>query len=325
MLALDANTGAIKWRTYTAPAGYSGNSVWGSTPVIDHTRNSVYITTGNNYSVPAGVQACVAAAGDNAAAVQACLAPNDYFDSVLALDLTTGAVKWAKTAVPFDSFNVDCFPGFLPPGFGNPANCPAPAGPDFDFGQGPMLYTAHAPGTGKPQEFLGVGQKSGQFWALDPDTGAVKWMTQAAPGGVTGGLLWGSSTDGTRIYVASANSQHQPWVVNGQTITTGFWAALDAYTGAVLWQTADPTGGQDMAAVSSTKSLVFACSMDAAGHMYAMDPASGTILWSFASGGSCNAGAAIADGTVYWGSGYSKLGLGTPSNTFYAFSIPAKK
>jgi polyvinyl alcohol dehydrogenase (cytochrome) len=325
MLALDANTGAIKWKTYTAPAGYTGNSVWGSTPVIDHSRNSLYITTGNNYSVPPSVQTCVANAGSNSAAIQACISPDDHFDSILSLDLSTGAIKWSKTAIPFDSFNVDCFPSFLPPGYGNPSNCPSPAGPDYDFGQGPMLYTAHKPGTGKPQDFLGAGQKSGQFWALNPDNGQVKWETQVAPGGVTGGLQWGSSTDGNRIYVASANSQKKPWVVNGQTITSGFWAALDAFTGTVLWQTVDPFGGQDMAAVSSTKYLVFGCSMDPQGHMYAMDSATGSILWSFASGGSCNAGAAIADGTVYWGSGYSKLGLGTPNNKFYAFSLPSKK
>ena len=47
-LALDTRTGAIKWTTYTVPAdpGYSGGSVWGSTPSIDEERGAVYITTG---------------------------------------------------------------------------------------------------------------------------------------------------------------------------------------------------------------------------------------------------------------------------------------
>ncbi|WP_409076945.1 hypothetical protein [Paraburkholderia sp. FT54] len=29
------------------------------------------------------------------------------------------------------------------------------------------------------------------FWAFDADTGAVRWSTQVAPGGLTGGLQWG--------------------------------------------------------------------------------------------------------------------------------------
>ncbi len=320
MLALDVQTGAIKWQTYMAPDGYSGNSIWSSTPVVDHKRNSLYVTTGNNYSAPASVQSCFEAAGTDPAAVQACVAtisPDNHTDAIVSLDLNSGAVKWATTGVPFDSFNIDCFPQLLPPGYVvNPQNCPPPAGPDYDFAQGAMLYNKN--GT----DFIAAGQKSGQFWALNPDTGAVIWKTQAAPGGVGGGLQWGSSTDGKSIYYASANTLHSPWVVNGNTITSGNWGALDAGTGAVLWQTADPSStATDSGAVSSINGVVFACSQDAQGHMYAMDSSNGNILWSFASGGSCNAAPAIVGGNVYWGSGYSNFGSGTPNNKIYAFSV----
>ena len=59
-----------------------------------------------------------------------------------------------------------------------------------------------------------------------------------------------------------------------------------------------------------------------AGHMYALDGATGEILWSFASGGSCLSGAAISNGTLFWGSGYSNFGFGTPNNKLYAFGLP---
>ncbi len=317
LYALDLATGAVKWQTYMAPAGYSGNSVWGSTPVIDHKRNSVYVTTGNNYSIPAAAQACVVAANGDPSATKACIDPSNYTDSVVSLDLTTGKVKWASAGIPYDSFNLDCFPTLLPPGYiVNPTNCKAPAGPDYDFAQGAMLYSRNG------QDYLAAGQKSGEFWAFNPDNGAVLWKTQAAPGGVGGGLEWGSSTDGKSIFFASANTLHRPWTVNGNTITSGNWGALDAATGAILWQTADPTSSAtDPAAVSSINGVLFACSQDAAGHMYAMDSATGKILWSFASGGSCNAGPAIAGGNVYWGSGYSNFGNGTGNNKIYAFSV----
>lgn len=47
MLAIDVNTGAIIWKTYTVPPGYSGGSVWGSSPAIDTKRGQLYIATGN--------------------------------------------------------------------------------------------------------------------------------------------------------------------------------------------------------------------------------------------------------------------------------------
>ncbi len=329
ILALNANTGQTLWKTYTVPGGgtpgdsYTGASVWGSTPVVDIKRKSLYIATGNNYSVPVSVQNCVAAANNDPAATQACITAGDHFDSVMALDLKTGAVKWASVAIPYDSFNIDCVPAFLPPGTGNPGNCPTPAGPDYDFGQGPMLFSVRTAGSEKTTDLLGAGQKSGQFWAFNPDTGAVAWMTQVGPGGTLGGMEWGSATDGKRIYVAISNNGGKPWtLLNNQTVTSGGWSALNPATGQILWQTPDPTGNVDPGAVSVANGVVYGCSLDALGHMYGFNAASGNILWSFASGGSCNSGAAISNGVVYWGSGYSNFGLGTPNNKFYAFGLP---
>jgi polyvinyl alcohol dehydrogenase (cytochrome) len=314
IMAVNGNTGQVLWKTYVIPDGYTGGAVWGSTPAVDHSRGSLFISTGNNYSMPDDVQNCVANAGDNNDAVRACISPDDHFDSLMALDLNTGAIKWATSALPFDAWTVACI-------FGAP-NCPQPAGPDYDFGQGPMLFTVKG-AKGMPRDLVGAGQKSGQFWALDPDSGAVVWETQVGPGGTLGGLEWGSATDGNRIYVAETNTNQTPWtLLNGTTVTSGFWAALDAATGEVLWQTADPNGAIDTGPVTGANGVVYACSMDPNGNMYAMDGATGSILKDFSSGGSCNSGAAITNGMVFWGSGYSNLGLGTPNNQLYAFQLP---
>jgi len=58
-------------------------------------------------------------------------------------------------------------------------------------------------------------------------------------------------------------------------------------------------------------------------NMFALNAATGGILWSFASGGSVIAGASIAYDTVYWGSGYSNLGIPgfTGNNKLYAFTL----
>ncbi len=299
LVALDAKTGAIRWKTYMAPLGYSGNAVWGSTPVFDRARKTVYVTTGNNYNVPEAVRACVAAAQTDAAR-RACQAADNFFDAVLALDATTGAIKWATQTLAYDAWTFGCVPGF------NPEGCPDPAGPGLDFAQGPALFTAPQPGGGKRQ-LLGAGQKSGKYWALDPVTGAVVWVTQTGPGGYSGGLLWGSSVDGTRIYTANA--------------TSNVWSALDVATGEVLWNTATPGGGSASAPTSVANGVVYSCLLDAAGTMVAMNAVTGQILWSFPSGGSCLSGAAISDGFVYWGSGYGNRNLGTPNNKLYAFTV----
>lgn len=311
MLALDVETGAVLWKTYMVPNGFSGGAIWGSAPAIDPKRGQVYIATGNNYSVPPSVLACVAAAGNDPDLQRACIPADDYFDAIVALDLATGAIRWATLALPYDAWTVSCIP-FL----GDGSNCPSPAGPDYDFGQAPALFKAGG------DDIVGAGQKSGQYWALDAATGAVRWVTQAGPGGTAGGLQWGSAVDSQRVYTANANYNQVPWTMPDGSLTIhGMWSALDASTGAVLWQTVPTFGGSTSGPVTTTNGVVFGCSLDTTGHMYALNAATGAVLWQFQSGGSCLSGAAIAGGNVFWGSGYSNFGFGTPNNKLYAFEI----
>jgi polyvinyl alcohol dehydrogenase (cytochrome) len=334
LVALNKTTGAIEWKTYMAPgSGFTGCAVWGSTPVIDPIRGSVYVATGNNYSVPDGVLDCVAAGGppeDVKACIESVTGSSDnHFDAVVAMDLNTGAIKWANSVIPFDAWTTACF--------FNPPNCPDPAGPDYDFGQGPALFTTDL--NGQATELLGAGQKSGIYWALNPDNGSVVWSTQASPGGVMGGLQWGSATDGERIYTAASNSYFMEHVMGPgprytQTITGGFWSALDAGTGQVVWENAGttlafptllgspPLGAiaMNQGAVTVANGVMYAGALDQEGTMYAFNAATGDILWSFASGGSVNSGAAVVNGVVYWGSGYTALG-GTPGTHLYAFAV----
>lgn len=315
VVALNVKTGEVIWKTYMTPEGFTGNAVWGSSPAIDPKRGSLYIATGNNYSAPEAFLTCVGDAGEDSDAQRDCLTPypDNYFDAVVALDLKTGQVKWANSVIPFDVWTVECL-------FGLPT-CPDPQGPDFDFGQAPMLMNVKI---GKKQtDILGVGQKSGVFWALNPNNGEVIWITQVSPGGIVGGLMWGSAFDGKQIYVSSANSGYQSWSLpNGDITSSGIWSALDPASGEIVWQTANPATGNAGGAISVANKVVYACSQDPDGHMYAMDAANGQVLWDFTSGGSCNAGAAIVDGHVFWGSGYAGFGPpNTPNNKFYSFEI----
>jgi polyvinyl alcohol dehydrogenase (cytochrome) len=329
VVAVNASTGVILWRTYTVPAnsgpctsqdpaagcGYSGGAVWGTTPAIDPASNTLYITTGNNYTVPDSVKSCQAGGGTPGQ----CLDPNDHVDAVMALNATTGAIKWATGVQGFDDWNVACIPGF------DPHNCPNDPGPDFDFGSGPNLFTTNV--NGEKTLVVGAGQKSGQYWALNATTGQILWSQAAGPGSTLGGIEWGPATDGKRIYVAEENFNGIPYELpSAETITSGSWAAIDPATGKIIWQTADPShnafgGGNALGPVAVANGVLYAPSMS--GHMYALDAANGKILWDFQSAGSVNTGAAVVNGNVYWGSGYNHLFIPgwTGSTTFYAFSI----
>ncbi|WP_225099056.1 PQQ-binding-like beta-propeller repeat protein [Streptomyces sp. CoH27] len=300
VVALSVATGKVLWRTRTVPLGYTGGSVWSSTPVVDHETGLLYVDTGNNYSVPPGVCTRPFQTGCTPPS------PDDHIDSILALRLKTGRIAWSRSSLSADSWTF-----------------PHPEGPDYDFGSGPNLYTTKV--KGKRTRLLGAGQKSGVYWAVDPATGKVVWQTQVGPGGIIGGIEFGTAVDGKRVYAAITNSEHVPTTitsVTGQksTVTSGFFAALDASTGKIRWQTADPKGDSilDLGPVSSANGVVYAGSTS--GDMYALDGATGTVKWSFASGAPVAGGAAIVGGSVYWGSGYYVPG--TTNNKLYAFSLP---
>ena len=306
VVALDAKTGKMLWKTFDMPdnggqvGGYSGGAIW-QPPAIDPKRGSLYIGTGNNYTAPATVEACQVAHPMMAK----CAAADDYFDTALALDLKTGRIKWAKRLQDFDTFSGAC------------PSCPVPSSPDFDLG---------GSGSNLVGNIVGFGQKSGLYWAFDADNGNPLWVTQVGPGGDLGGMEWGTATDGKRIYAAISNNHNLAYtlVPSGQQITWGSWSALDPASGKILWQTADPTPGtMDTGSVSIANGVLYAGSFS--GQMYALDATKGNILWNFASGGSVIDGPSIADGTVYWGSGYRSLPPGTGNNKVYAFTLAGSK
>jgi polyvinyl alcohol dehydrogenase (cytochrome) len=306
VLALSADTGKILWQTYLTREGYTGAAVWGSTPVVDHDTGFVYVATGNNYSAPAGVCGAPGRANCTPSPV------DNYVDSVVALDAKTGRIAWAARSLPDDvSTNFDHVDG-----------------PDYDFAQGPSLFTTEL--DGKPTALVGVGQKSGVYWALDPATGRPVWKTEVGPGSRLGGMMWGSASDGKRIYVSIGNAAHTPVAIaspagGSQTTTGGFWAALDAATGAVLWRTPDPQGAIDVGALTVGGGVVYAGSLaQQRENMYALDAATGAMKWAYASGGSVAGGAAIVDGAVYWGSGYKIGPVSGANNKLYAFGLPRK-
>ena len=330
--ALDLATGKLLWQTYTVPTGFSGGAVWGSNLAVDFDRQAVYAGSGDNYSVPPSVAACQVKAPDGAAQ-DACLPADDRIDSVLSLDLRTGAVKWSRRMTTLDTWTVSCLVSSKRPA----TPCPQPAGLDYDFGSAPNLFrTSAAAGS---VALVGAGQKSGVYWALNRDTGATVWATQVNPGGTRGGIQWGSAVGEGRVFVSASNANYvYAGILGSKTITNGgYWSALDADTGTIMWQTATdakqppvathasrsikpPPGAfaRTEGAVSEANGVMYGS--DAAGNFVGLDTATGAKLWSFAAGGAAVDAPSVVNGVVYWGDGYGDIGRA--KSMLYAFGLP---
>jgi polyvinyl alcohol dehydrogenase (cytochrome) len=94
----------------------------------------------------------------------------------------------------------------------------------------------------KGTTLVGIGQKSGIYWAFDETTGATVWHTLVGPGAALGGIEWGTAYDGGRIYVPLSNSNNVQYNLHFDSPSAigGSWAALDPKTGAFDWQVPTP-------------------------------------------------------------------------------------
>jgi len=313
IVALDAVTGSVRWKTFTIadvpkeigknPSGSirrgpSGAAIW-SAPTIDLKRRVLYAATGNMYTEP----------------------QQSTSDAVLAIDLEKGNIVWAAQVTPKDVFVVGC-------NTPNGANCPADVGPDFDFGNSPMLRSLTS-----TRDIIVIGQKSGVGWALDPDKrGSVVWQYRAGKGSELGGMEFGSAVDADHAYFP---------VSDFLTPQPGGLHAVKLATGERVWYAAPPAlkcpAGRGCnaalsAAITAIPGVVFTASMD--GGVRAYSSKDGSVLWEFdtnrpfetvnsvpAKGGSINGpGPMVAGGMLFISSGYSMFG-GRAGNVLLAFGI----
>lgn len=312
LVALDARNGQVVWRHFTIAQppgllriyadgselwGPSGGAIW-SAPTIDVKRGAIYVGVGNTYSGAA----------------------QRTTDAVLALDLQTGALRWAQQMTPGERDVFGCAPGEV--------NCGDTAGPDFDFGASPALATMAG-----GRQLIVAGQKSGVMYALDPDRrGQMVWRYRAGGGGGLGGIQWGVASDGVRAYAPVADIY---------AAEPGGLHAVDLGTGQRVWWAPPPgalacgrpsraCSGAQFSAVTVIPGVVFSPSND--GAIRAHSASDGSVIWSFdtnrdfrtlngvkARGGSMNGPApVVAAGMLYISSGYGTFGL-RPGNVLLAF------
>jgi polyvinyl alcohol dehydrogenase (cytochrome) len=314
LVALDARTGEIAWKTYTIPdeprlvrayadgtelRGPAGAAIW-SAPTVDVKRRAIYVGTGNTYSGP--------------------LQPTS--DAVVAFDLKTGAMRWSHQFATTTADVFGCVSGDV--------NCGDRPGPDFDVGASPLLVTSAA-----GRDLVVAGQKSGVVFALDPDLrGQQVWRYRAGGGSGLGGIQWGIASDGRRVFAPVAEIYNP---------APGGLHAIELATGARAWYVPPPEplkcgtpgracSGANFSAVTAIPGVVFSPSND--GALRAFSAESGALLWEFdtngefktlngvkAKGGSMSGPApVVAGGMLYIGSGYGSFGL-RPGNVLLALGL----
>lgn len=326
---LDIKSGAILWKTYMLPDNngkrgeYSGGAIWGSSPSIDASRNHIYIATGNLYSAPLHIRQCQEEENNKnltrPTQPDQCVEPENHSNSILALDLYNGEIKWYHQLGGYDVWFLACNDLSTP-------NCPPGPNPDADFGEAPMMLTIDANGT--KQDIVVAVQKSGFAWALHRHNGDIIWSTEAGPGGVAGGGTWGAATDKERVYTNIANSNAKNFTLkpSNKTTTTGGWVAMEASSGKILWAIANPSNATANGPVSVANGIVFAGSANRKGPIYAINGKTGEILWSYETGATVYGGISINNGCIYVGNGYT-VGLATViggltgGTSLYAFCV----
>ena len=307
VIALDAASGAVIWKTYMIPQlplptghsphgtptyGPSGAGVW-SPATIDIKRGLLYVTTGDAYSRPASKNS----------------------DAVVALRLESGEIAWSWQGTADDAYTNACLDDDTHP------EILAACGPDLDFGSSAILRT-RADGT----DILLAGQKSGVLHALNPDDGSLMWQQRLSPGGIIGGIEWGMSAGEENVYVPISDV----WENKDLQGAAGGVIAINFSTQEKVWEKPSPVlacldtpgcvAGQPQAA-TLIPGLLFSGSMDA--HMRVYRSTDGTVVWDYdanrafetvngvkARGGSFNgAGVTVVDGRLYFTSGYGIFGI----------------
>jgi polyvinyl alcohol dehydrogenase (cytochrome) len=315
--ALDAKDGKKLWRMHTTDApketgknkngavtfGPSGAPVW-SSPTVDAKRGLLYVGTGENYSSPA----------------------NDKSDSIIALELTTGQIRWVRQMITGDAWNASC--GLR----SNNINCPKEDGPDLDFGASPILVKAAG-----GRDIILAGQKSGMIYALDPDAdGKTLWQQRAGMGGFNGGVHWGMASNGAALFAGIADTPGNKGAVGPPR--QGMHA-FDVMTGKPNWSKIEPYVCKEnkhecrtalSAGVTLTDGIIFAGALN--GILRAYSSVDGRILWTTDTrrdwptvngvkgyGGAIDsAGPVVAGGLLIVNSGYDKFGQ-IPGNVLLVF------
>lgn len=283
---------------------HGGGGIW-TTPAIDLARHTIYVTTGNPWPNLDGETR----PGDNL-----------FTDCIVALNASTGRMRWYFQEVPHDIM-------------------------DLDAASPPVLFRT-TDSKGQLVDAVGEIGKTGVFYILDRDSGklirrskdisSIPTSTRAKESWA-GGSSWSpmsyDASIGLVIVTATRHLTPEPGKRrSGMAELEREWAriyssvsAVNVATGAVVWQD-EFDGGLVGGTVSTAGGLTFVG--EGNGYFDALDTQSGVRLWHFQTGAGVNAPPIVyslnGEEYVAVASGGNQQ-LGTPrGDALFAFRLPSQ-
>lgn len=266
LVCLDTDTGAIRWTFFTVASDVAGGALI-APPSLDPRTRTLYAATGSPFRVRPG--------------------PLRHTCSVIAIESTTGALRWADQVYPHDERNLDL-------------NCP------------PMLVQAMR--NGRPASLIVVGGKGG-IRAWDRQSKKRLWHVQTTPSRLpdsgevlptTGPEFGPTAAAGGLVFFASNNHPDKTCLI----------AAIEAATGEVRWLHTLPAF--QLGPISVANGVVYLGLVD--GKLRAWRARNGDLLWESPQGQPIAGGPAIAHGMVFVGTGAGEY---LPGNRLLAFALEA--
>lgn len=311
LYAVDAASGQVVWSSAT------GGPINLSSPAVDAGRVFVGSTDQKLYAFDAstGAQLWSATTGGTVEAPPSVANGVVYAasDKLYAFDAASGALNWsADTGGPVAFSSPTVAGGRVYVGAVDQTTLRGPL-EAFDAASGTRLWTATTFGAieGAPAVVGTTVYVASGFGveAFDAATGATLWTNV-----IGSDVLTTPAVDGGLVYI---------------TAEDGTVRALDAATGATVWNTSVRTRAEtfDFSSPALANGVLYVGGSNAfgtGGQLWALNSATGAVLWSGTVGGFIRASVAVVNGHLYAAS--DKLyafALGSPDTTPPTISVPA--
>ena len=269
VVCVDAESGRLRWSFATVPEELAGGGLI-APPSLDVTTRTLYAATGNPFHPTPGSDG------------------GDHTSSLVALDATSGRLRWADQVHPHDGRNFDL-------------NCP------------PMLLRVTAPD--RRRELVIVGGKDG-LRAWDRTSRRRLWRVELAPALPPGGKE-ALPTTGPEAGPTAAAEDLVFFASNNHADKTCIVAGIEAATGDIRWLHSLPAF--QFGPLSVAGGVVFLGLTD--GKLRAWSAAEGELLWESPAGPAIAGGPAIAHGMVFVGTGAGQF---LPGRKLLAFALASR-
>lgn len=276
VVCLDAKTGNPVWKKFLVEKPDNGAPIRGGF-AYDGQSNTLYFTTGNNYT------------GE----------PTELAVSIVAMNADNGEIQWHFRPTRDQTTRDQTGEARNVRDDTRDRTATRTETRPYDFVAAPNIFEAGG------RKLVGAGSLDGRYYAVDRDNGQGVWSRQVGDDGPSGGIRDCASFRDGRIYVWSNNNFDDTKSTDpaNRPLTV---ACLDAASGNVVWQkpNSQPAGGWSDGIL--VNDLYFVGSLD--GTIQSYRASDGQVTWNGRiPGGSVASPINAAGNAIFVGAGLPKI------------------